>query len=212
MARNKRPPRASGKAKKADKAWEPTERQLAWYYEWAVKFKGPTQIALEATPKVSRQLVHQTVHKVAEYMRSITMDRIMSYRERQTAILEDIARKEMEQYEATIGEVVVTTETTTPVMDEEGSPVGESITTQTKTSYLQGDTAHLNAVMAALKSIREIWGVNAPVKTDTTVRHGEEIEGLPMGQGHPTRSAALLAAAKHIEEVAKRQAALEKRQ
>lgn len=157
---------------------------MGWYKLWTEECIGPTEIAKRNVRKVGRSTVCEAVHKVAEWLRMQNIDHIMTIRDRQTAIHEKVVAESINAWQKSIGNVV----TVTVVSGDE-----EKITTKTEVS--QGETAYLSTLISAAKAIREIWGADAPKKSEVELRHSEEIEGLPGGQGFPNRAAAMKAAA-----------------
>ena len=169
--------------------WEPNPTQLEWYRLWTQEMWGPSKIAAEAKPKVTRQTVHEAVNKVGEWYRHLCHHEIMSFKDRQTHIFEQIIQEAWEGWRKSIGNVVVVTDTK-----------GEHASTQKKTHVSHGDVAYLDRVMAACESIQKLWGFNAPSKQQIDVRHGEDIPGIPSAGGFGSRAAVFEHAMKVLEE------------
>lgn len=178
--------------------WQPTPRQLEWFRKWSEDLIGPTEIARASIPPVSPSLISQTCSKVGEWLRTMSTDQIFTIRDRQTIIHEKIARDAFAKfYESQV------TRTVTDSDGEHGCHVE-------KEEVSEANVAYLKTAMEAMAAIRKIWGVDAPIKSEVSMRHAEEIEGLPMGQGHASRSDALRAAAKAIMDNADKCEAQEK--
>ncbi len=201
MAKRKGPPKRPPRRGKVDGPWKPNPVQLEWYRQWTCESKGVTTIANGSTPKVSRVTVHQAVHKVAEWYRHLCHHEIMSFRDRQTHIFEQMIQEAWQAWRDSIGEVIVTT-----VKD------GDKKSTETKTSTSQGDPAYLAQVVSACQEIQKLWGFNAPSKQQIDVGRREDIPGFPYGGGFGSRVVAFEHAMRVLEEGRARAMRMEERE
>ena len=180
------------------KEYKPSPIHLLWMKQWVYKSMSQTEIAEDHFRRtgqtVSRQSVCNAVHKCEEWMRQHEIVSIQNMRQKISMQLDRVQREMIEAYEKSIGKVVTKTVKETPE--------GNEITTRIEIS--RGDVAYIGKYLDAIRSKREILGLDCPTKTEVTHIHAEEIEGLDNPQGM-TRAEALRQASQKILEIAERE-------
>lgn len=188
----KKPPKRNRKWG-ATAPYSPSERDLAWYYTWAVDHCSYNKIAINAG--VSRQVVNLAVRKVAEWLRLEMFDEIVEIRHRQTEMLENVISEELAEWvRSKMVGITITRET--------GGKNGDI--TKTQETHHTGNPAHHLAALAAAADIRKIWGVDKPMKLEVSgAGEGEGLErvcGLTPAEALVKQAAAMLERAKKLEE------------
>lgn len=190
MKKSKNRPASSKRCQQSDD--KPNPKHLGWYEQWMCEHKSFRRIGDESTPPCSSAAVYKGVKKVKEWLRLELFDRIVEYRERQTECLEQIIYNALKAWEASIGVHTVVTEKTTAN--------GKETTTRTET--LCGDPRYLAEARTAMADIREIWGVNKPLKLEVVGDEGSGLDrvcGMSRANAIRRRGELLLARANAIE-------------
>lgn len=196
------PSRKPNTSHKGGEPYSPNELHLKWYHQWAVEHTRISEIAAEFN--ISRQGVHDAVHKVSEWIRLETFDAIIEFRHRQTETLEQMVHDALKAWRDSIGPHEVTTTKEGSTAGENGGPYDE---TSVKSEELNGTAAYLGEARAAMADIRKIWGVDKPQKLEITGNgRGEGLErvaGMSRHEAIRRRATMLLERANKMEHAQK---------
>lgn len=148
--------------KPTGKPWEPNEVQWSWYILWTTKQHSIHQIARMASRNF--ETVRQMILKVQAWEWDALTEERVAIAKRQTRALEDKFQEAGDGWgRSKENAVTIKTEEIEIAGFINGAEASVPAIKTTRTEAGQaGDASFLNAGMAALKAIRDIWGVDAP--------------------------------------------------
>ena len=140
-------------------------------FDLAVDGLSETEIAAELAKRglgdVTQQAVSKMLRRVEERMLKDTTDRVKAMKVRQNACLQKIYREAMAAWEQSKRpQKSLNTRHGPAGANGEPGPVKE---TQTTLRDQDGDARYLHLACEALASIRKIWGVDEPARTQSEI-------------------------------------------
>ena len=157
---------------------------------WDLKARGYTTkeireaLIAEFGVSITIRAVNMALQRVAERTAAEAVRHAQAYKGRQIARLEAIAQEALSAYRRTVGEQVETTER---VEHQPAAPTPDAVTaappppepkrtTQTRRRVEAGDPRFLEKALDAMRDLRKLLGIDAPLKLD--VARDRPLEGL----------------------------------
>ena len=153
-------------------------QQQAPEYEreaWRLRIEGYSQQEIADRLSIAQSTVCEALKRIEQKLAEEFRAEAEEIKARQTEQHERIYREAMEQWRRSCGDAELERVTTKEVSlvneDDEGAvPVpGVEVRTTNERKAQSGNPALLEKAMAALSAVRGIWGLDAPVKSDSTV-------------------------------------------
>jgi predicted transcriptional regulator len=132
---------------------------------WAFRQRGWTQARIAEKLGVNQSTVCRWLDTIERRELARLSKRVESQKVRQTAILELIVDESLQAWDRSkTPRKRASKKTAGGILGKNGQPIDA---TQTDVQDRDGDPAHLNTAMQAMREARRLWGLDAPTKRET---------------------------------------------